>query len=287
MTLQDYLDRYNQNRDIEPSTLEHYHWVVRSIQSFAGVVKLSDISVDLCNRWLLWMRDNGRSPFTVNSRRNAMLVLWRAAWREGLAPQPGEIRVIRLPDPSKEIWSQDEVARLVDFCAVLSGRFRRTNIQRANYFRSLIQAAYDSGLRQSDLHRVTVASVASSSRMGILQQKTRRTVVIRLHEQTVDAIRQFVTGADREFVWPQWSKQRGSFARTFQKIVAAAGLRGSFGRLRKTSGTEVERLSTNAGWLHLGHTSPETARRWYLNPERAYDIDRPLPPPLPLPLEGR
>lgn len=282
MTLQDYLNRYNTRNDIKPSTLEHYGWVIRSVRSFAGDVKLTDLSDDLCNRWLLWLRDGGRSPFTVHSWRNAFLVIWRSAWREGLAPQPGEIRRIRLPDPAKEVWSPAEVARLVDFSAVLRGKFRGLRIERCEYFRTIIQAAYDTGLRQSDLHRVTVASILNSQRMGVQQQKTGRTVVVRVHPQTLEAIRKFVDGATRETVWPIWSRRRGTFAKTFRLIVSSAGLCGTFGRLRKTSGTEVERLDHGSGWLHLGHSSPETARRWYLNPERAYDVDRPLPPPLPI-----
>lgn len=30
MLLRDYLDRYNQTHDIQPSTLAHYRWVIRS-----------------------------------------------------------------------------------------------------------------------------------------------------------------------------------------------------------------------------------------------------------------
>jgi len=66
----------------------------------------------------------------------------------------------------------------------------------------------------------------------------------------------------------------------FKRIVEVAGLQGTFCKIRRTSGTEVERQQHGCAWLHLGHTSPDTARRWYINPERAYDVDRPLPPPL-------
>jgi len=280
MTLQDYLNQYNRAHDIKPSTLDHYSWVAHSLESFAGPVNLTELSTDLLNDWLLKLRDNGLSPFTVHNRRNSLLVIWRAAWRDGLAPQPGDIRRIRLPDPSKEIWTADEIVRLMDHCRVLRGRFRGLDIRRAAYFRTLIPAAYDTGLRLSDLHHVTVASVLTGNRMGILQQKTGRTVVVRLNENTLADILQFLQLAERQFVWPRWSKRRGTFAKAFRRIVQAAGLEGNFSRLRKTSGTEVERLERGAGWLHLGHSSPETARRWYLNAERAYDVDRPLPPAL-------
>lgn len=280
MTLQNYLNRYNESHDIQPSTLEHYTWAAHSLQSFAGEVRLTELSPELLNRWLLWLRDSGRSPFTVHSRRNSVLVIWRAAWRDGLAPQPGEIRRVRLPDPAKEIWTIDEVRRLVEACSVLQRRFRGLRLNRADYFRTIIRAAYDTGLRQSDLHHVTTASVLSGDRLGILQQKTGRSVVVRLNANTLVLVREFAREPPREFVWPRWSRRRGTFARTFRQVVSAAGLVGDFGRLRKTSGTEVERLERGAGWLHLGHASPETARRWYLNAERAYDVNRPLPPPL-------
>jgi integrase len=280
MTLQDYLTRYNQQRDIRPSTLEHYTWVARSLQSFAGNVRTSQLTDDLLNRWLLHLRDVGLSPFTVHSRRNALLVIWRAAWRDGLAPQPGEVRRIRLPDPAKDIWTADELHRLLDACEVLTGSFRGLRLSRAAYMQTLIRAAYDTGLRRGDLHRVTTASVLAGERLGINQQKTGRSVVVRLHASTLELVREFARAPEREYVWPRWSKRRGTFARTFKRVTHAAGLVGDFGTLRKTSGTEVERLERGAGWLHLGHSNPETARRWYLNAERAYDVDRPLPPPL-------
>lgn len=36
MDLQTYLTNYNLARDIRPSTLEHYEWVVKSLRDFLG-----------------------------------------------------------------------------------------------------------------------------------------------------------------------------------------------------------------------------------------------------------
>lgn len=283
MTLQDYLVRYNISRDIKPSTLEHYQWVIHSLDSFVGhETCVEELSADLVNGYLLWLRDNGRSPFTCKQRRASLLVIWRAAAEEELAPQvkQSKVRSVRVPDPPKDVWSPDEVKLLLEASAVLGGLFRNMKIERAMYFRTLIAAAYDSGLRRSDLHALPIKSI--KSRTVVTQLKTGRCVVARFSERTEEEIADFVLGRERELVWPKWSDHRGVFSRMFQKIVVAAGLTGSFSKIRKTSCTEVERLQPGVGWLHLGHSNPQTARVWYINQARAYSGNVPMPPELPL-----
>lgn len=283
MTLQNYLNRYNLARDIKPSTLEHYQWVVRSLDSFTGrPTLLAELSPDLINGYLLWLRDRGRSPFTCKQRRASILVLWRAAADENLATPPiaRQLRQVRTPDPPRPTWLPAEVARLIDAAAVLGGSFRTLpGINRAAYFRTLIAAAYDSGLRRSDLHALPISSTGQLT--AVRQLKTGRAVVVRLRPETERAVACFVAGTDRPLIWPLWSQYRTVFARQFQQIVAAAGLTGTFSQLRKTSGTEVERLRPGSAWLHLGHSSPDTARQWYINQARAYTDTVPLPPELP------
>lgn len=280
MSLRNYLDRYNLAHDIKPSTLEHYTWVVHSLDAYTGhQTALADLSADLLNGYLLWLRERC-SPFTCKQRRASLLVLWRSANEEGLAPPVPKIRPVRTPDPPKDVWTPADVAQLIAAASVLAGPFRNMAIDRVKYFRTLIAAAYESGLRRSDLHAMQADQVREAT--SIAQLKTGRCVVARFTAATCAEILAFVAGTDRNTIWPLWSKHRGVFGRMFGRIVAAAGLRGSFSKLRKTSGTEVERLAPGAGWVHLGHSSPDTARIWYINQARAYAGNVPLPPDLPL-----
>lgn len=282
MTLHDYLVRYNLSRDIRPATLEHYEWVIKSLHAFLGrQVCLEELTGDLLNRYLLWMREKGCSPFTVKNRRNSLLVLWRSANDEGLAPPVEKVRRISVPEPAKDVWTPEEVAKLVSSCDILGGRFRKTRIMRAPYFRTMILAGYDTGLRQSDLHAIRAMDVQHDT-IGIVQIKTSRQVSIRIRPSTVDKIRSFLGSDGRQLVWPKWTHRRGAFSRLFKRIVENAELHGTFGKLRKTSGTEVEREQPGVGWVHLGHSNPQTARVWYINQARAYSGNVPMPPELPL-----
>lgn len=285
MTLEYFLVRYNISHDIKPSTLDHYGWVIKSLNSYTGRETLTtELCADLLNGYLLWLRNSGRSPFTCKQRRASLLVLWRAAADDGFAPAvppTSKIRQVRTPDPPKEVWSPGDVAKLIASCDVIAGTFRTLPVDRPDYFRTLIAAAYDSGLRRSDLHAMRAAGI--DTRTNITQLKTGRCVVVKFSEHTARQIAAFVSGSGRELIWPRWSEHRGVFSRMFQKIVLSAGLKGSFSKLRKTSGTEVERLAPGSGWVHLGHSSPDTARVWYINQARAYAGNVPLPPEIGFP----
>jgi integrase len=282
MLLTEFLRKYRLEHDIRPSTAEHYGWVIHSLERYAGsqlaTHHLSDV---LVNAWLAHLQDLGQSPFTRKNRRTSALVLWRAAVEDGLAEPPRKVRPVKTPDPPKHVWSPEEISALIAACSTLTGRFRGTRISRSAYFATLIQAAYDTGLRRCDLHAIRCDEIGHGP-IVLDQIKTSRSVVVQLRQSTVEAVQEFIAGDTRALVWPLWSDRRGTFASTFRRVVAAAGLSGHFGRIRKTSGTEVERESPGLGWVYLGHSNPDTARRWYLNQARCYGGRVPLPPDLPL-----
>ena len=58
---------------------------------------------------------------------------------------------------------------------------------------------------------------------------------------------------DRELIWPLWGRL-GCWRRAAKRLVRAAGLPGSIGRLRHSSGTAVEIKHPGRGHEHLGNT---------------------------------
>ena len=79
------------------------------------------------------------------------------------------------------------------------------------------------------------------------RQKTGRPVIVAV---PADLLRRLPESG------PCWPRRfsREYFRRTFRKIVARAGLRGTFKKLRKSSGTSVESLHPGCGHIHLGNT---------------------------------
>lgn len=276
MHLHDYLDRYNRTHDIRPATLEHYKWVVRSLEKRSGPVMLAELHADLVNDWLLWLRDNGRSPWTIKQRKISLLVLWRSAWEAGLAPPIEPVRRLKPLHHDPQAWTLAEVHKLLE----AAERFTRPL-----FWCSLIRAGYDSGLRLGDLLALRISQVSAT--LNVRQRKTGSPVAIQFRPETLEAIQAHFgerkqTEADgsghkqTDLVWPLWGR-REAFYRGFRRLVAASGIRrGTFRWLRRTAATQVETVQAGAGTALLGHASRSTTEAWYI--DRSQLAHPPLPP---------
>lgn len=264
MLLHDYLHSYNRTHDLKPSTLAHYHWVIRSYERHNGHQRTSDLSADAVTDWLQWLKAHGRSPWTIKQRRISLLVLWRAAWRDGLAPPVGEPLRLRPLHHAPTAWTRSEVKRLI---AVAK--------DRGPFWESLVRAGYDSGLRLGDLLALDVADI----RLGLIsvqQAKTDRPVYCRLRRATLRAIRRQLGGRTAGLVWP-WPHRRECIYAHVRKLVATAAIRpGTFRWLRRSAATACERIAPGSGTTLLGHASRSTTEAWYL--DRSQLTRPPLPP---------
>lgn len=275
MLLQDYLDRYNRTHDIRPSTLDHYHWVVRSFERHNGSVDTSALSATAVNDWLIWLADRGRSPWTIKQRKISLLVLWRAAWQDGLAPPLEPVRKLRPLQHNPQAWTLDEVRTLI-----------ATATAAGPWWSSLVRAGYDTGLRLGDLLVLTVEELTRSCVFqrenshnyvcSITQKKTKEPVPIRFRPITALAMRLHLDGRTDGPVWP-WPYRREAFYRRFKLLVISAAIRpGTFRWLRRTAATQLERVAPGQGTLLLGHASRSTTEAWYL--DRSQLGVPPLPP---------
>lgn len=266
MLLRDYLDRYNQTHDIQPSTLAHYRWVIRSFERHNGALRTSDLSGAAVSAWLAWLADHGRSPWTIKQRRISLLVLWRAAWQDGLAPPLEPVRRLRAVRRSPQAWTLPEVRQLIRTAEQLP--------VRARWWSALIRAGYDTGLRLGDLLALDVPQLGPV--MGLSQAKTSWPVVCQLRPTTMWAIRLHLAGRRDGLAWP-WPYRREALYRHFRRLIAAAGIRpGTFRWLRRTAATQAERVQPGSGTALLGHASRSTTEAWYI--DRSQLQMPPLPP---------
>jgi integrase len=277
LTLGQYVARYAVRHDIDASTVAYLRVAVQVFDRWhERPVELADLDDDLVSLFLRDSQRRGLSPYTVKSRRAAILLLWRAAWREKLvAAAPIDVRKIRCPETLRTTWTEGEIVRLVVSCHTLRGYFTATGIQRGAYYSSLVMAAWDSGLRLCDLLRLRRDAIDADGTVRLVQHKTGKAHVAWLTARTMQEI-EGIFPPTRELVWPLWAR-REQFYKLFRRVLGASGLSGSFRKLRRSSGTAVDAIQPGTGWQHLGNT-PETARRWYINP--AVYASRPRPPAL-------
>jgi hypothetical protein len=180
------------------------------------------------------------------------------------ADYAGRVRPVKLPPLANETWTTSEVLRLVG--AARQYRFPRD----PDYWPSIIAAGYYSGFGQCDLERITREAVAHDGTVVLHRSRTGKREVGWIPLEVI---------ACRPHTGPLWERPFTveMFRRHFAKIVNAAGLSGSFKRLRKSSGTTVEEKNPGMGHLHLANTRA-VFERHYLS---ANHVPRPfIPPPL-------
>lgn len=267
MTLTDYLARYSLSHDVTASTIEHYKWVVRSFERLAGPVELDSLSGDDVNRWLANLKQTGRSAWTIKQRKVSLLVLWRSAWQDGLAPPIQPVRRLKPLHHDPQAWTLDEVRLLLATA--------EADKRRPLFWASLIRAGYDSGLRLGNLLALRIDQVSGVMRMR--QVKVGAHVAVQLRSETLQAIAAHVAGRPpSDLVWPLWGRREALY-RAFRRLVASAGIRrGTFRWLRRTAATQTERVSPGSATALLGHSSRSTTEQWYI--DRSQLAKPPLPP---------
>jgi hypothetical protein len=119
--------------------------------------------------------------------------------------------------------------------------------------------------------------IPPDGRLQIIQRKTGGRHVAQLRPSTIAAIDATFPPARRR-CWPLYCCLR-EWRRAAAELVRSAGLSGSIGRLRHSSGTAAEVAHPGRGHEHLGN-GRAVFERHYLDP-LAVMSDPPLPPELP------
>lgn len=286
MTLDTILTQYEIARDIKAVTRIGYSIAVDSFSRFLGRrATAEDLQAEPINRWLAHLQQEKKlSPYTVKNRRTHLLVLARfAALDLEACPMllARRIRSPKLPPTKRDVWTSAEVDRIIatvrsqpDYSLELSG------IRRRAFWAALIGTAWDTAFRLADLKRLTRHHIPVdgdvSKPIEIVQSKTGVEHIAWISRQTWSAIDESFAGlpGDRELLFPvpgdRWVQKH------FQRILHAAGLTGTFHKLRRSSIYNCERQKPGSGMLQAGHTNEHTTRTFYL-PRRSMLEDRPRP----------
>jgi integrase len=285
MQLTGFVDRYRLTHDVESSTVGQLKNAARLLTRFAGgSLDVENLSEELVNRWLLYRRDEKRSPETVRSNRTSILMLWRAAADEGLIRPPGRVCRIKRRERVIKAFTADDLTALLRAADSLQGVYRLSRIPQRLYLRSFVLAAYDTGLRLSDLLHIRRKDIwwpdnHGTAILSLVQTKTRHSHRVHLREATmieVDACAR--AGREREYIWGMVTKRH--FYVRMRRLCDAAGLTGSSKLIRRSGASYIAReLGEAAASRFLGHRTPELARRNYLD-QTIVAAQSPMPPPL-------
>lgn len=280
-TLSDYAAFYVRLLDGSDGYGLQFRWAIRAVEKWHGsTLYIDELTASVINEYLAATRET-LSPQTRTSRRNMLLRLWRhAATNASLSTRPAapnrdEIARVRKRQKSPQAWSQEEVKQLLATADQLTGQYRG-GIDKRLYWRAYLLSAWSTGLRRCDLMDLQIDDIPSSGRVAILQQKTGRHVVSQFNQEALTAIRLLVGQHRKSRVFPLWCLLR-CWRKIAKRIIRDAGIGGSIGRLRHSSGTAVEDANPGRGPQFLGNTPAVFYAHYY---DRRQASDFPQPPPL-------
>jgi integrase len=268
-TLGDYVAEYGLYHDCKCETLRQYAISVGLYEKWAGgPVPLEQMDAASVSAWLRDYQASGVAPNTVRSKRNHVVIMWRAASDDGLCDLPARrVRPVRCPWRPPVAWTLEEVDKLLVACQRLQ-RWHPCGIRRSQWWDLAIRVAWDGGLRWEDqVRRLRLEDVRPDGTVAFGQSKTGRVVVPRLTRETLDAVAASLVGRPRELVTP-WTASHETFTKQFKRIVRLAGVRpGTWKFLRRSSATDCEIQQEGAATEQLGHRpgSP-VARMSYIDP---------------------
>lgn len=250
------LEAYLLSRELKPNS-ERWYREVASL--FSQWLREESFTAESISLFLAEKQRSGLSSYYRKSLRNGLVALLR------FHGDGGRVRPVKLTTLAHETWTRAEIGRLIRAVdAVIADAADRT------YWRTLIAAGYWSGLSECDLHKVEKRHVETDGTIRGERSKTGKPFLTYIPPDLVAHVEQ----------GPVWPLQTSGeyFRRLFGKMVAGAGLKGTFKTLRKSSGTSVERLYPGQGHRHLANS-----RAIF---ERHYWFEKDAKPLKPEPLAG-
>lgn len=262
------LEEYLLLRGLDEDSEVYYRRVVTVYSKWANKSRREFSPRDV-SEFLKHKQEQGCSSWYLKSLRNGLRALLK------FSGQHGPIRTVRLTPLTKDVWNADEVSQLRAAVprAILARRDDEVAIRRRRFWTTIIPAAWWTGLSQVDLSRLTRAHV---TRDGVVTIHRSRTNKLSVTEIPADLARIFY-----ERPGAPWKLQTSVeyFRYEFSLIVAAANMQGTFKKLRKSSGTDVEKRFPGQGHIHLANTR-QVFELHYLS-EKEIRKSPPRPSPLP------
>lgn len=256
----------------DAKTHRQYRYAVNDFAEHLGrepaLADLTDETVAAFVNYLLTTRE--LAEITANERVGRIKTFWNWAARKRYVDQFPTLCRVPVPEKIPRAWREAELIKLFDACRMTGGEI--AGIPAWRWWTSLhgwlwctaerISATLALRVEHLDLDE-QIAVVPASIRKG-----KRKAAVYRLWPDVVEMLRQVLAGPKRELVFP-WDLDPGSFYNHYNRILIRAGL--PHDRTCKPHRIRV----SHATWRYLagddptkalGHSSPETTRKSYIDP---------------------
>lgn len=222
------LDDYILCHDLARGTPSYYRRIVSVLCSWhGGPVPLDDFTPALVSRMLAAKQEAGLSSHYRRSLRNGLRALLRFV--HGSCER---LRPVKCCELEADTWTAAEVGKIAE---------------AAGPDRLLILFAYFTGLSECDLRRLHREHIDAGGVIRFRRQKTGKSVLVGVPVELLDEL----PASGLLFplkTSPEW------FRRQFALVVKFCGLKGTFKKLRRSSGTEIEIHHPGRGHIHLGNT---------------------------------
>jgi len=243
---------------------------VHSLDSWRGSpARLCDLSPDMLVAWLRALA-RSRSPATVNSKRQAVLSLWRHASEHGLTLPPNRVPKLLEPDRLPVCWTLEEIGRLFSAADAEPGWWGELPAWLC--WRLGLSVLWDTGARIGELLAARLADVWLDRGVWFVPAANtkgrRRDRLYPLHPDTLALVRQSAEW-ERERLWPFPAGPRQAWDH-YRRILTRAGLpcdrKHLFHCLRRTAESFAAR-ERGLAWAAaaVGH-GEDVARRHYVSP---------------------
>lgn len=266
MRLPEYVTSYLLATDVSARTADDYRWIAAYFDRETQL-SLDEFSAANLNAFLVKLQDRGWKPASLRGLRTKLLVLWRAAYRDGCTenrPDADRLRRIRVPQPNPQGLSRAETERLVAWCQQnLRRKMRLVPVPAGDYLAALFLFLWSTGMRLGDALSMEYAWIAPT--ITWQQSKTGRWHRARLSPATLAAIENIRT--ERALVWPRPGKSRTALYKLIRRAFTGAGLSGTSKFIRRGVATNVYLNGDDPGQA-LGHVpGSRVAIRFYVSQE--------------------
>ena len=255
-------------RTIEKTSVSLDHW-----ERFTGDPLVCDVDNALVHTFRSRMVDAGFAGATINSAWTNLRKIFRRLGPQeyrnpfglGLLMRIPAMRTVKVERSAPYRIPLDDLSRSYDACTAAG--WPRNGIPATDLWRALFVVAYTTGLRRDDLKtlrwdqfdfdRQTVEFSAGKTGKG-----DRR----RLHPTAIQHLERIYRSGEFVFVGLS-SRHNGNLYKTLGRIQRTAGVKRRFTLhdLRRTGGSEVERVAKGVGRTFLQHVPDNVSDISYLN----------------------
>jgi integrase len=230
---------------------------------------LSDLRKDTVLDWMRWLAESSASS-TINSKRRAILTLWREAADHELVPPPGRIPRLREPQRIPIAWTLGELERIFRAADQLTGWWSGVPVSLC--WRLGLLLFWDTGSRLGPILKARTAQVDVEARTLLVPAEhikgQRADRLFLLHSQTVNTISESQP-SERKMLFPfPWGRRQIWFH--LKAILRAAGLPDGRQRMFHCFRRSAESHAASAKGIEfaaaaIGH-GVEVARKSYISP---------------------